>query len=121
VVCVEGVYTTERDLDSPPSCWKTAPTAELRPANYDFNQNGVISDMPALDLDFQVGQRLHELLIESLDPVAARVVFAPGLIVVARGIAECSQNTFKIVRVLKANVFLDDCNAGRTSVFWCSG
>src|SRR5258708_1947296 len=75
--------------------------------------------MPALDLDLQVGLRLNELLIERVDSVAARV-FAPGLIVIPCGIAECAQNPFKIVPVLKANVFLDDCNAGRTSIFGAS-
>ena len=59
VIVVEGVHTAERELDSSPRRRKTTPSAEVRTPNHDFNENGVVRDMLALDFDLQVRQRLH--------------------------------------------------------------
>jgi hypothetical protein len=68
----------------------------------DFKKNRVVCDMPALYLDFQVGQRLHQLFVKQADSVPALIVFAPRLIIVLRGIAEGAENAFKIMLVLKS-------------------
>jgi hypothetical protein len=65
-------------------------------------KNRVVCDMPALYLDFQVGQRLHQLFVKQADSVPALIVFAPRLIIVLRGIAEGAENAFKIMLVLKS-------------------
>jgi len=52
VVCVERVDTAERELHSPPRRRKTTPPSEVRTANYDFNENCVVCDMSAPNLDF---------------------------------------------------------------------
>ncbi len=69
-----------------------------------------------LDFNLQVGQRLHQLLVKLPDSVAAFVVFAPGFVVVACSVSEGVENAFKVVRVLKANVKLDNCDACRPAI-----
>jgi hypothetical protein len=54
-----------------------------------------------LNLDFQIGQRLHQLLVEQPDSVAALIVFAPGLVIVPRTLTEGSEDAFKIMLVLE--------------------
>src|ERR1035437_1856688 len=61
---VERVHPAKRDLDSSSGRRKPAPLSEMRAANYDLDQNGVVCDMPALHVDFQVRQRLHKLLVK---------------------------------------------------------
>jgi hypothetical protein len=92
-------------------------------ANHDFNHNGVVGDMAALDFDFEVGQRVHQLLVKAADSFEALIVLLPRLIIVARSIAEGAEHAFKIVLVLQSNMLLDNCDASRNSVFWkgCAG
>jgi hypothetical protein len=52
VIGIERVDTAKRELDSLPCRRKTTPAAEMSPAYHDFNKNGVVCDMSALDLDF---------------------------------------------------------------------
>ncbi len=73
--------------------------------------------MPALYVNLQVRQRLHDLLVKQTNPVAAFVVFAPSFIVILCRIAEGAENTFKVVRVFQANVLLNRCDASRLPVF----
>ena len=107
VIRVEGVHAAERELDSSPRRRKTTPPAEMCTANHDFNQNRGVRDMSALYLDFQVRQRLHELLVKQADSIPPLIVFAPGLIIVPGSLAEGAENTFKIVLVFQSNVLLD--------------
>lgn len=107
VIGVECVHTAERKLDSPPGRRKTTPPAEVRTANHDFNQDRVLCDVPALYIDFQVRQCLHQLLVKPADSVPALIVFAPRLIIVPRSVAKGAKNAFKIVLVLKSNVLLN--------------
>ncbi len=111
IVAVKRVNAAKREFDSPPGGRKATPVAEVCSANHDFNENGVLCDMPALDRDLEVGQRLHQLLVKQTDSFRARVVFAPRLVIVARGFAERAENAFKIVVVLKANVLLHNGDA----------
>ena len=53
------------------------------------------------------------MLVELADSVASVEVFAPGLVVVARGVAEGAENAFEIMRVLQPDVLFDKCDAGR--------
>ena len=103
---------------------RVSPSPEARasrprcvPANHDFNDNGVLCQMPALDRDLEVRQRLHELLVKLADSVPARIVFAPRLVIVARSFTERAENAFEIVVVLKPNVLLDNGDASRPPVF----
>jgi hypothetical protein len=73
----------------------------MRPANHDFEDNCILGDMAMLNLDFQIGQRLHQLLVEQPDSVAALIVFAPGLVIVPRTLTEGSEDAFKIMLVLE--------------------
>jgi hypothetical protein len=116
VIGVKRVHTTKRELDSSPRRRETTPSAEVRTANHDFNQNGVVCDMSALHLDFQVRQRLHQLLVKLADSIPAFVVFSPWLIIVLCRIAEGAENTFKVMLVLKSNVLLDNRDTRRPSV-----
>jgi hypothetical protein len=116
VIGVECVHAAERELDSPPGRRKTTPPAEVRTANHDFNQDRVLCDVPALYIDFQVGQRLHQLFVKEADSVPALIVFAPGLIIVPCPIAEGAEDTFKVMLVLESNVLLNNCDAIRPSV-----
>ena len=108
IVGVKRVHAAKRELDSPPRRRKSAPAAEVCAANHDFNKNGVLSHMPALDRYLQVRQRPHELLVKPADSVPARIVFAPRLVIVARTFTERAENALKIVLVLKANVLLNN-------------
>jgi hypothetical protein len=47
IIVVEGVYTAERELNSLPRRRKTTPPAEVRTPNHDFNENGVVREVPA--------------------------------------------------------------------------
>jgi hypothetical protein len=51
VIGVERVHTAKRELNSTPRRRKATPSAEVRTANYDFNENSVVCDMSALYLD----------------------------------------------------------------------
>ena len=113
IIGVEGVNTAKRELDAPPSRRKTTPSAEVRAANDDLNQDGVVRDMAALHLDFQVRQRLHELLIKLTDASSTLVVFTPRLILVECGITESAENTFEVVLVLTSDVLLNECDTSR--------
>ena len=59
VIAVERVNPAKRKVDSSPRRRKTTPPAKLRTANHNFNNNGIVRDMPVLYFDFQVRQRLH--------------------------------------------------------------
>ena len=111
IVGIKRVHAAKRELDSPPRRRKAAPAAEVCAANHDFNENGLLCHMPALDRDLEVRQRLHELLVKQTDTVPARIVFAPRLIIVARSFTERAENAFQIVVVLKANVLLNNGDA----------
>src|ERR1700688_2272114 len=51
VIGVEGVDTAKWEFHPSPSCRETAPGAELRSANHDFEDDCVVGDVAALDLD----------------------------------------------------------------------
>jgi hypothetical protein len=116
VIGVEGVDTAKWELHPPPGRRETAPGAELRSANHDFEDDCLVADVAPLDLDLQVRQSLHQLLVELADSVASVEVFAPGLVVVARGVAESPENAFEIMRVLQPDVFFDNCDSRRKFV-----
>jgi hypothetical protein len=130
VVRVKSVDATERKLDLPPGGRKAAPRAEMRASNKDFDQNGVGCDMLALDLDFEVRQGVHELLVKLADAITTAEVLSPWFVIVAPGVAERAQNTFQVMLVLEANVALDERDARGRSVprdgraghvyLWCS-
>ena len=111
IVGVKGVHAAKRELDSSPRRWKTTPAAEVCAANHDFNENGVLCRMSALDRDLEVRQCPHQLLVKQTDSVPTRIVFAPRLIIVACGFTEGAENAFKIVVVLQANVLLNNRDA----------
>jgi hypothetical protein len=117
VIGVECVHPAKRTLDPPPRRRKTTPAAEVGAANHDFNEYRVVRHMPALHFDFKIRQSLHELLIKLADSVRPFVVVAPRLVVIARGIAEGAENAFQIMRVLKSNVLLNQCDPSRRSIF----
>jgi hypothetical protein len=117
VIGVERVHPAKRDLDPPSGRGKTAPLPQMRAPNHDFDENSVVRDMPALYLNFQVGQRPDELLVKPADPVPAFIVLSPRLIIVPSGIAKGSENTFKVMLVFQSNVLLDNCDTRRPRVF----
>src|SRR5437762_6453854 len=110
VLSVEGVNAAEGHFDSAPSSRQSSPAAQVSSTNDDFEQDGVIGNVPALNHDFQIRQRSHELLIERPDAIAAGVVVAPSFIVISSIFAEGSENTLKIVLVFQANMLFDDCD-----------
>jgi len=117
VIGVERVHPAKWDLDPPSGRGKTAPLPQMRTPNHDFDENSVVGDMPALYLNFQVGQRPDELLVKPADPVPAFIVLSPRLIIVPSGIAKGSENTFKVMLVFQSNVLLNNCDTRRPRVF----
>jgi len=117
VVGVEGVDAAKRELDAARGGREAAPRAEMSAANKDFDEDGVVGDMFSLNLDLQVGEGLHELLVKLGDTVLAGIVFAPGLVVVARRSAEGAENTIEVMLVLQPNVLFDNSDASRLAVF----
>jgi hypothetical protein len=113
VLGIERVHTAKWELDSSPRRRKTPPPAEVRTANHNFNHDCVVCDVSALYFDFEVRQRLHELLIKPADPAPALEVFAPRRVVVACSIAEGAKNAFEVMLILKSNVLLDQCDTSR--------
>lgn len=59
VVGIKCINAAERKLNSSPRGRKATPATEVRAANYDFNENGILSDMPALYRNLKVRQGLH--------------------------------------------------------------
>ena len=116
IIGVKRVDPTQRKLDAPSGRRQASPTTKVCPANHDFDQDGLLRHMPALNRDLQIRQRLHELLVERADSIPPGIVFLPGLVIVMRGIAEGSKNAFQIVSVLKANVLLNNGKPRRVSV-----
>jgi hypothetical protein len=108
VILVKSVDAAKRELDSASSRRKTTPPAEVSAAYQDFNQNGLLRDMLALYLDFQVRERFHELLVEHPNTVPSFVVFTPRLIIVPCSLAEGAENTFKVMLVFKSNVLFNN-------------
>ena len=51
VIGVEGIDTAKWELHPPASRRETAPGAELRSANDDFEDDRVVGDVAAMDLD----------------------------------------------------------------------
>jgi len=113
VIGIERVHAAKRELDPSSRRRKTTPPAEMRTVNHNLNQDGVVCYMPALYLNFQIRQRLHELLIKLADPAPALKVFAPRFVVVPCSIAEGAENTFEVMLILKSNVLLDHCDTSR--------
>ena len=113
---VERVHTAKRERDPSSGRGEAAPGAEVRPANHDFQENGVAGDVAPLNVDPEIGQRLHELSVKSSDAVPAVVVFIPRLIVISRRITEGTENAFEIMLVFAPDVFLHQCDSGRDPV-----
>src|SRR5581483_10823354 len=118
VVLVECVHPAERNLNAPSGCRETAPRAQMRAANDDFNDDRIVGDVSMLDDDLKVRKRFHQARVKRADAVFAFVVFSPGLIVILRGIAEGGDNAFEVVCVFEADVLFDKGDAGCTSLFW---
>ena len=57
VLSVEGVNAAEGHFDSAPSSRQSSPAAQVSSTNNDFEQDGVIGNVPALNHDFQIRQR----------------------------------------------------------------
>lgn len=112
VVRVEGIDSAEWEFDAPSGGWKATPRAKVRATNDDFEKDRVAGDMAALDVDLQIGQRAHDLFVEGADPVAAFVMFAPGLVIVVGGVAEGEEDSFEVMRILEAHMFFNDRDAG---------
>jgi hypothetical protein len=117
VIGVERVHPAKWDLDPPSGRGKTAPLPQMGAPNHDFDEDSVVCDVPALYLNFQVGQRPDELLVKPADPVPAFIVLSPRFIIVPSGIAKGSENTFKVMLVFQSNVLLDNCDTCRPRVF----
>jgi hypothetical protein len=129
---VEGIDTAEGKFDTASSGGKAAPGAEMGAADDDFDEDGFRGDVAALDVDLEIWQSLHELLVEVLDAVASCVVGIPGLVIVAGGVAEGGEDAGKVVGVFKADVLFDESDAGVEMVVggrlrarcvrsWCAG
>ena len=116
IIGPKRIHTAEWELDAPPSRRQTTPSAEVRAADHDFNHDGILRHVSTPDFNLQVREGAHELLVKQAHSVPARIVFAPGLIIVACRIAEGGQYTFKVVLVLESNVLLNHCDASRSAV-----
>jgi hypothetical protein len=116
IICVKRVHTAKWNFNPSPCRRKATPRAEVRTVNYDFNQNGIVCDMSVLYLYLYVRQRPHQLFVKQADSIRAFIVFAPCLVIVSRTIAEGAENTFKVMPVLEANVFLNNCNTRQLPV-----
>lgn len=117
IIGIEAVDPAQRELNSPASCGKTAPSAEVSAANSDFDENGVVRDMPSLHFDSQVRQRIHQLPVKKADFTPPGIVFGPGLIVVLRSVAESAKNAFEVMLILQSNMLFYGCSSGQLSVF----
>src|ERR1017187_8997683 len=53
-------HTAKSELDPSPRRGEAGPGAEVGPANHDFHENGVAGDVAPLNVDHEIGQRLHE-------------------------------------------------------------
>jgi hypothetical protein len=115
VVGVECVETAEREFDAAARRRKTAPAAEVRPSNDNFDNDGLVADVAALHVDFEVGQRLHEQLVELAHAASSVVMLAPRFVVVMGLLAERAEHAFEIMRILEPNMLFDEGDARRAA------
>jgi hypothetical protein len=129
---VEGVDAAEGEFDAAAGGGEATPCAEMSAADEDFDEDGFGGNVAALDVDLEVGQSVHELLIELLDAVAAGVVGVPGLVIIAGGVAQGGEDAGKVVGIFQADVLFDQGDAGGEMVVsgrvagrcvrsWCTG
>src|SRR5262249_25723097 len=111
ILGVEGVDAAQRNLNAAACRRKAAPGAEMSSANQNLDQDGNFGNVLTLHLDFEVGQRGHELLVEPANPIPSLVGLAPRFFIVARSFAEGPKHTFQIMLVLESDVLLNNCNA----------
>jgi hypothetical protein len=104
------------ELDPSSGGGKATPGAEVRPANYNLHQDRFVGHVAPLNVDHEIGQRLHQLSVKSSDALRALVVFVPRLIVVPCGSAKGTENAFEIMRVLAPYVLFDQCDPGGNPV-----
>jgi hypothetical protein len=109
IIGIKRIHTAKRELNSPPRRRQATPGTQMRAANDDLNQNGVLRLVPVLHRDLQVGKSLHKLLIKQAHSAPARIVFIPRLIVVPRRIAKGAEHPFEVMLVLEANMLLNRC------------
>src|SRR5262245_45358142 len=82
VLRVKHEYAAKRKFQSAASCRQAAPFTKVRAANDDFQHDALGCDVPTLHLDREIGERAHELDVVRADPIAARAVICPRLVVV---------------------------------------
>jgi hypothetical protein len=80
----------------------------VRTANYYFEHNRVVGNMPVLYFYFQVWQCVHKLLVKLSDSGCFFVMLSPGLIIVVRAVAEGGKNAVEVMRVLQPNMLFDN-------------
>src|SRR5262249_650060 len=103
ILGVEGVDAAQRNLNAAACRRKAAAGAEMSSANQNLDQDGNFGNVLTLHLDFEVGQRGHELLVEPANPIPSLVVLAPRFVIVARSFAEGPKHTFQIMLVLESD------------------
>ena len=116
VVVVEGVDTTQGKMDAPSRWREAAPAAKMRSTNDYFDNDRLIGDVHALDVDIEVRKCLHQPLVKGADTADSLVVLTPCLIVIVRSLPKSTKDAFQIVSVFEANVLFDQGNARRKSV-----
>jgi hypothetical protein len=109
---VEGVNAAKRKLHPTSGGGKTTPGAQMRAADKDLEQNGIVGDVSTLDLDFQVGQRAHDLRVKQADTIGTGEVLIPSFVIVACCTAEGAEDAFKVMCILETDVLLDESDPG---------
>ncbi len=118
VTFVECVHTAKRNLSPSARRRQSTPSAELGAANQNLNANRVFGYVLVLNENFEIGQRLHQARIERAHAIFAFLMLTPRLVIVLCHLSESGNHAFKIMRVLEANVFLDDSDPRCLPVSW---
>jgi len=106
-VCIEGIHTAQRELESPAGCGKAAPFPLVRSPNHAFDDDGFAGDVLLRDDDLEVGKGPEQLLVEGLNRFPSRVVLVPRLIVVPGRRPKRFHDGAQVVRILETDVLPD--------------
>lgn len=116
IVGVKRIHAAKRKINSSSSCRKAPPRAKMCAANHHFKHDRFVGDVPVQYFYFQIRHCLHKLLVKLPDSGGSFVMLAPSFVIIMSSVAEGAKYAVEVMRVFKANVLLDNCDAGRSRV-----
>src|SRR5262245_15226535 len=88
IVCIELKNTAKPKLYVPSSGWQPAPRTKMSACNRHFYYHAISCDVPALNFNFQIRQRVHQFAVVSPHTIVTIAMICPRFVVVTGILAE---------------------------------